>query len=61
MSAEYKLERFDDALDKCKLRIMGLNDVRTRDLISELIYAAEMLADQVATLQDEVERLKNKS
>lgn len=61
MSAEYKLERFDDALDKCKLRIIGIHDIRTKDLISELIHAAEMLADQVAMLQDEVERLKNKS
>lgn len=60
MNPEYKLQHFDDSMDRCKLRIIGLHDIRTKDLISELIHAAEMLADQVATLQDEVEKLKQK-
>ena len=48
------MEKFDEALDAAKLRVMGLspnNITRTQLALEEIIHAIELLSDEVAKLK----------
>lgn len=53
------MEKFDEALDSAKLRVMGLRDgniTRTKLALEEIIHAIELLSDEVARLKESKEK-----
>ena len=57
------MEKFDEALDKAKLRVMGLrsnNITRTQVALEEIIHAIELLSDEVANNQKIIDSAYNK-
>lgn len=53
------MEKFDEALDKAKLCVMGLrsnNITRTQVALEEIIHAIDLLADEVAKLKEYKEK-----
>lgn len=48
------MEKFDEALDAAKLRVMGFRDgsiTRTQLALEDIIHAIELLSDEVAKLK----------
>ena len=57
------MEKFDEALDAAKLRVMGLrsnNITRTQLALEDIIHAIELLSDEVAKNQQLVDSAYNK-
>lgn len=53
------MEKFDEALDAAKLRVMGLrsdNITRTQLALEEIIHAIELLSDEVARSKESKEK-----
>ena len=57
------MEKFNEALDAAKLRVMGLrsnNITRTQLALEDIIHAIELLSDEVAKNQQLVDSAYNK-
>ena len=57
------MEKFDEALDAAKLRVMGLREdsiTKTKLTLEKIIHAIELLSDEVAKNQQLVDSAYNK-